>query len=229
MRFIKKSPSPPDFLLKWISEFKESGSAPKYGDLDSSVKNNLRTILFKEQREICCYCEQEITNDRKSVIEHFLPQSKFANHQLDYYNIHLSCTQDNKFCDTIKRNELIVNVLLHPECSSFFKYNFEGEILPNSSYYKNFEDFLKNEKKYNLRNIDLAVIHLILVLNLNDKYLVNERKKTISDLLSLKKEKLNTKQKIEDYIDKELSKAKSTRFPSLIFYFLNFWKSKIKS
>ncbi|CAA0159493.1 conserved hypothetical protein [Tenacibaculum maritimum] len=227
MRFIEKEIEAPSFLIHWINEFKKSDLNPTFKDLKGQEKKDFRTILFNEQKQICCYCEQEITNDHKSVLEHFLPQSQFKRHELDYYNLHLSCTHDNQYCDTSKANDLIVNVLLHPECESFFKYNTYGEILPNTHEYANFKDFLENKKQKKLRNKHLAIIHLISVLKLNSESLKNERKKTYNDLLKAKTTLFDTKKKIEDYINKEKLKNKSIRFPSLIFYFLNFWKGKL--
>ncbi len=48
-----------------------------------------------------------------------------------------------------------------------------------------------------------AVVHLITVLDLNNLQLVNERKKTFDDLLSVKDTQFDTLDKIEDYLEKK--------------------------
>jgi len=217
MRFIKKT-IPPTELTTWINIQKAAAISPNYGIFQNPEKRALKEYLIAEQKHICCYCEQEIKIDNKVVIEHQLPQSKFKHHELDYYNMHLSCTHDNKHCDTQKKDELIVNLLLHPECSKFFKYSPTGEILPNTHEYKNFEEFKENTNLLQFRF--QSVVHLISVLELNSNQLVNERKKTFNDIISNKDALFNTKAKIEAYLVMQNAKKISIRFPSLVRYVL---------
>lgn len=226
MRFINKNKIPPQILKDLKARLLEEGRAFRFEELRNPDKNNFREILIAEQKHLCCYCEQEVENNPlKVVIEHFLPQSKFAHHELDYYNLHLACSQSNLHCDTVKKDELIINLLLHPSCESFFKYSLTGEILPNTHEYKNFDDFKNNLHKLSLRF--QSVVNLISILELNKPELVRERKKTIDDLALLKDHLFNTVEKIDTYINTERAKDKRTRFPSLIEFYLNLLKEKI--
>jgi len=226
MRFIRKSRLEPQLLTDLKQRLITERKNFSFDELRNPDKKNFRAMLIVEQKYLCCYCEQEIENHPlRVVIEHFLPQSKFNVQELDYFNLHLSCTQSNNHCDTVKKDELIVNLLLHPDCASFFKYMPTGEILPNTHEYKSFSDFKANIASLQLRF--QAVVHLITVLDLNNLQLVSERKKTFHDLISVKDTQFDTLDKIEDYLEKQSNKAKSSRFPSLVEYLLNKQKTKV--
>ncbi len=226
MRFIRKNQIEPQLLTNLKQRLIAEGKKFSFKELINPDKNNFREILIAEQKYLCCYCEQEIENHSlRVVLEHFLPQSKFKVQELDYFNLHLSCTHSNKHCDTVKSDELIVNLLLHPDCASFFKYMPTGEILPNTHEYRSFSDFKANIASLQIRF--QAVVHLITVLDLNNLQLVSERKKTFDDLIRVKDTQFDTLDKIEDYLEKENAKANSSRFPSLVEYLLNKQKTKV--
>ena len=225
MRFIDKTISPVE-LTEWIRVQTEAKIEVNFGVFQNPEKKALKQYLLDEQKYICCYCEQEVKLDSTIVVEHFLPQSRFKKHELDYYNLHIACTHSNKHCDTVKGDELIVNLLLHPNCAFYFKYSPTGEILPNTHEFKNFAEFKANIS--NLKFRFQAVVHLISVLDLNNLQLIEERKKTINDLMSVKDTQFDTLAKIEDYLDRETAKTKSSRFPSLIEYLLNHQKTKVE-
>ncbi len=108
-------------------------------------KTQLRTYLFLEQSGICCYCKQNISNDHKSKIEHFLPRhdNKFASEIFNYYNLFLSCSgnavrqKDKKFhCDTLKNDKVItlnpskkknLNQLIYDELGGIYSYTKVGK------------------------------------------------------------------------------------------------------
>lgn len=226
MRFIRKNQIEPQLLTDLKQRLIEEGKKFSFKELKNPDKNNFREILIAEQKYLCCYCEQEIENHPlRVVIEHFLPQSKFKVQELDYFNLHLSCAHSNKYCDTVKSDDLIVNLLLHPDCASFFKYIPTGEILPNTHEYRSFSDFKANIASLQLRF--QAVIHLITVLDLNNLQLVSERKKTFDDFIEAKDTEFDTLEKIEDYLEKEILKTNSSRFPSLVEALLNQQKTKV--
>jgi uncharacterized protein (TIGR02646 family) len=202
MRFINKTLSPQE-LEEWKLQRLDAGQSLTYNDLSGNPQSILKTKLLDEQKHLCCYCQQVITL-QNSTIEHFLPQALFKRHEVDYLNLHLVCKCSrglkgiDTYCDVKKANELIVNLILHPLCESFFRYSKDGEMLPNSFEFKNYEDFLKNSNKLNLKN--QSILHLIQVLNLNANDLVSKRKKSINDLLSKMNSLFDTKLKIENIL-----------------------------
>ena len=123
MKRIMKTVPPREFLNWYRNRITE----PKiWDDLKSNLqsppvefdysKQELRTYLFDEQGSICCYCNQNILNNHKSKIEHFLPRhdKKYVKEIFNYYNLFLSCSgkadkeKDVKFhCDTLKNGSVI--------------------------------------------------------------------------------------------------------------------------
>lgn len=222
MRFIEKTYSPAS-LETWKGERISANQSLSYKDLDTQPQSDLKDLLILEQKGLCCYCQQVITK-ANSTIEHFLPQSKFKKHETEYLNLHLACNysrgkgikKENKYCDDKKGDDLIINVLLHSKCESFFRYTKNGEILPNDFAFKNLVEFNKNIEKLSLNN--QAILHLINVLNLNTTDLITKRKKTINDMFKVFKKMTDVKKK--GYLVKEEAKSKSSRFPSVVKYFI---------
>jgi len=68
---------------------------------------NLRKQLLQEQGYVCCYCLSRINCDN-SKIEHFRPQTKNRDVQIDYQNLFIACSggegskAKGQFCDTKK-------------------------------------------------------------------------------------------------------------------------------
>ena len=95
MRGSAKGDEPPE-LRAWKAAQLRSGIEPAYGDLQQSERGTTHRSLFAEQTGQCVYCGRGISLDRKQNyhIEHFRPQSKFPNLQLDYANMFLSCEPD---------------------------------------------------------------------------------------------------------------------------------------
>ena len=227
MRFIEKTSSPAS-LETWKTTRKNVGQSCTYGDLSGQPQNDLKAQLLTEQKNLCCYCQQKISNS-SSTIEHFLPQSQFKLHEVDYLNLHLACNcsrglkGEHRYCDVSKGNQLVVNAILHPECESFFRFA-NGEILPNDFTFKNFNEFKKNIAKLSVQN--QAIVHMIAVLNLNSNDLVTKRKKTIKDLTKVI-QSLDTVAKIDSYLTKEMAKENASRFPSLIKHYLILKRNKL--
>jgi uncharacterized protein (TIGR02646 family) len=69
--------------------------------------DNLRKQLLQEQGYICCYCMSRI-DCNNSKIEHFRPQTKNRDVQIDYQNLFIACNggegskSKEQFCDTKK-------------------------------------------------------------------------------------------------------------------------------
>jgi uncharacterized protein (TIGR02646 family) len=105
MRKINKS-APPPKLTKYKKEIGAS-----YDNMDSDVKDELKTFLLNEQGWVCGYCQQKITM-RKMKIEHFCEQSicnglkGTMDKRLDYTNLMAVCLGDagsyGLHCDSSK-------------------------------------------------------------------------------------------------------------------------------
>lgn len=104
-------------------------------DVDAvAAKCDLKQSLLSEQKFICCYCECRISL-RDSHIEHFQPKGKYASLQLDYNNLHASCTKEptgtnDEHCGHKKGNYFSIDLVspLEPDCSSHFTYQMDGTI-----------------------------------------------------------------------------------------------------
>lgn len=132
-----------------------------YANIPSTVKDDLKKSLLKEQGELCAYCMSRISLE-KMKIEHFLPQSVYPSEALEYSNLLAVCRgyegecSQNQTCDTKKSNGIISINPLNKTHINNITYSNDGTI--NSTSYHN----------------DL---HTILNLNLNS--LKNNRKKSI--------------------------------------------------
>jgi uncharacterized protein (TIGR02646 family) len=82
----------PESLELWIALGSENW-APNYKNLQNPEKRDLHLSLLREQGFTCCYCGQSIElND--SHIEHFRPQSIYADLALAYENRFASCIRE---------------------------------------------------------------------------------------------------------------------------------------
>ena len=129
-------------------------------------KNDLRQSLLTEQGYICCYCMQRISiNNMK--IEHWKPQTKYRELQLDYKNLLGACkggegsSPQSQHCDTKKGDEEITISPLdnHKNCEGLVKYRANGQIYSE-------DETINNE--------------LDKVLNLNMQTLVVNRREVIT-------------------------------------------------
>jgi len=223
MRFIAKERNPAS-LEKWKVKRITACQKCNYSNLDAAVLSDIRNQLLIEQKHLCCYCQQRITANN-STIEHFLPQKKFDLHQVEYLNLHLACNysrgikKENAYCDVKKGDDIIVNILLHPDCESYFYYSKNGEIFPDCNVKCiSFKEFKEN-KLSEFDDKTLSIIQLISVLNLNAPELISKRKShinTIFDNIDI----FDTKEKIEQYLTKENMKDKSSPFSSITKFFL---------
>ena len=105
-----------------------------YDNLPDAAKKDLRASLLEEQGYICCYCMQDI-NDDKMKIEHWESQSRDPSKQLNYDNLLAACPgNENKpanlqHCDTSKRNQALkINPAGKTNCEAFIKYSSNGTI-----------------------------------------------------------------------------------------------------
>ncbi|NUN99011.1 MAG: hypothetical protein HUU01_00190 [Saprospiraceae bacterium] len=187
MIFIKKNPEPPG-LKQYKSDIKHLGRTPLWEQFSGensdrtyeSAFEELRISLVKEQRSVCCYCQQKIafksaeTGKLLMKTEHFLPKKgKHAvpDKQLDYGNLLAVCfgnsdTEQEKHCDSHKLGNIL-------------------QAIPNPSEgkQKDFRPFLKYKVQINqqevlvlpMRNDERLEDDINKVLNLNEQSLRSKR------------------------------------------------------
>ncbi len=139
-------------------------------DCEKQQSGNLRWHLLKEQGYLCCYCLSRI-GCRHSKIEHFKPQSKYPQLQIDYKNLFIACSgdSDTKFhCDTRKGDQELSSVDLLINIENRISYEKTGKI-------KSSDPSLEKD--------------LIEILNINSPVLVEHRKQTYSDFIHLIRKK----------------------------------------
>ncbi|MDH0865875.1 retron system putative HNH endonuclease [Mitsuaria sp. GD03876] len=135
MRYIAKRQSPHEFE-RWRTDGKADGWSPRYRDLGGEDKRNLLRALLEEQAHLCCYCGSVI-GEADSHIEHFRPQSRFEQLDLDYSNLHASCVRTPKgmrptwHCGHAKENDFCEERFIAPteeDCEQRFIYALSGAV-----------------------------------------------------------------------------------------------------
>lgn len=194
MRFIQKRSVPPSFVTTYIAQRIAAGQVVTYNDFP--YKKELNEILRREQRNVCCYCQQSIDhfqgiNEGGSHNEHLVPQhGQHGNPalEMDYYNLYACCnyTRDlpwaDAYCGWHKGMQPIISFLQDKHCKHYFKYNIIGEILPNGAYFS-FDEYIA--KKSILPQNQKDALEAISILNLNQEVLRKRRKLVIEDFFRL--------------------------------------------
>ena len=196
MRYIKKNDEPA-FMTSWKQEREKAGQPLDYESF--SQKKVLNDILRAEQHGICCYCQQSIDHFQGALEggahnEHLIPEKgpdgDFSK-QMDYGNLYACCIDSKgtpkrekkkRHCGEAKEDKLIHPFIQDPLCSSFFRYNILGEIIPNGPYDR-WEDYEENVT--DLTGLVLKAYQTISTLNLNCNFLKDDRKKEINRLISI--------------------------------------------
>jgi uncharacterized protein (TIGR02646 family) len=174
---------------------------------------NLRKQLLEEQGYICCYCMSRI-DCHNSKIEHFKPQTKYKNFQIDYQNLFIACSggegkkRKEQCCDSFKGENELENINLLSNIEAYIKYSKIGKISsPNK----------KIDNELNSR------------LNLNNRILKRNRKESYQRLIQNLNKRGWTNQTIKHDIYKYKnrdSNGKYYEFCEMIVYFLT---KKLKS
>jgi uncharacterized protein (TIGR02646 family) len=187
-------------------------------------KPALNEILREEQGHICCYCQQEIqhygtVSAGSSHNEHLQPQHPYYWLDMDYSNLFASCNADGiaGYCGHHKGDEEIADFIRRGDCRKHFKYNVIGEILPEGSVYHRWEEYTKNYSSLSTSQQEAA--DAIRILNLNHRFLVAERKKTIGDIFILAKNISSVQ--AQHKIAVRNNQTPLVRFVDAIIYFLN--------
>lgn len=152
MKHVTKQPSPADFeawkayrsrirkgeLIRWgeLKGNRAQGPLPE-GAVDYS-KAEIRTVLFNEQRGLCCYCnDQLIDNASNTAIDHVSPKEGTANQHLifDYNNLSLSCKGNEKtpkprelHCDAEKHDKVLPLTQFDLNCETDIVFAIDGGI-----------------------------------------------------------------------------------------------------
>ena len=156
MKTITKSPEP-----RSLTHYR-SNTGANYEDYPS--KDELRTALSSEQGAICCYCMKRIRPELGGMkIEHWRCQSKNPKMQLVYSNLLGACLGNEgqpykkQYCDTRKGDKNLSRNPANPDhqVEAWVRYPSNGRIeSPDAKF-----------------NCELNQI-----LNLNDPFLVKNRK-----------------------------------------------------
>jgi len=179
MRFIDKSERCPEFD-NYIAKNKPA----VWDNFKKSIKLKLNQHLWREQKTICIYCQQQLPYKEKEIdheeeisfshIEHIRPKSKYKHLTFDYNNLSVSCQgfdckkADNKreFCghrkdrpDSEYDENKFLNPIELPDIESYFEYDMLGNIHPTS----------KDNKKAKKAQ------YMITILDLNHKILIDMR------------------------------------------------------
>lgn len=196
MRYIPKNINSPaaKLLDDWNRKRLKANQKLIYEDLD--CKSELNEELITEQGKICCYCQQRITKIKigragDAHNEHLLPQngpSAVFEKQTYYGNIFACCCHSQGFpknlqhCGEAKHDKIIYDFIKWVDCDSHFKYNSLGEITPAGEY-DTFKEFEDNRKKLSEKQIH--ALDTIKILKLNQKVLMEERRKDLFALISI--------------------------------------------
>lgn len=142
MKYITKGEEPESFKI-WKALAR---TTPNWGYsyLQNPEKRELHEALIREQGYICCYCGMRITRE-SSHIEHLKPQSiPNPDLTLEYTNLLASCQREREpkkpvHCGIAKDDwydeDLMVSPL-KPNCTDFFIYTDDGQILATDAIEK---------------------------------------------------------------------------------------------
>lgn len=176
---------------------------------------NLRRQLLQEQGYICCYCMGRISCDN-SKIEHFKPQTKYRELQIDYQNLFVACKggeglqEKEQFCDTKKGEKDLkyIDLLASVEQNIFY---------------------VKGAKSISIKSTDKNVDkELNDILNLNVMILEQNRKEAYDSVMKNLKSRGFTVPNIKKALNYYKSKhnEKFEPYCEMIIYFLT---KKLKS
>ena len=146
MKYIQKEESPKDFEI-WkekkknrrldlakITDLTNAKLDKRWDNLKSKVDifKLLRESLLKEQGFLCCYCQQRILLELKTVaVEHLIARSEDGTLLFEYTNLLASCLggkkeeteeTDTKYCNQGRGQTPLELSPLQKDCETFFDY-----------------------------------------------------------------------------------------------------------
>ena len=177
-------------LRDWKAVQRRSAIEPEYRNLQQPERGATEKSLFAEQTGQCVYCGRGMSLDRKQHyhIEHFRPQSKYHDLQLDHTNLFLSCGPDSDLgsrntCGHHKDDwfEEDCHIPPAPEaCAERFRFRSSGHISGDGSP---------------------EADKMIGTLNLNHRELVTERRDMIEALDDALNNGIPPEVLVQDFLD----------------------------
>lgn len=113
--------------------------------LSGKDKINIKQALLNEQGFICCYCQQRIELDKKTIIEHFMARATNPAQMFDYENLFACCDGGDterqyqneqkipkaqripQYCGSKKDDKEICINPLDENCETHFSYSFNPD------------------------------------------------------------------------------------------------------
>lgn len=142
MRGSAKEEEPAE-LRAWKAVQRGAGIEPTYADLQQPERDAAERSLFAEQTGQCVYCGCKISlgEHQRYHIEHFRPQWKYRELQLDYANLFLSCGPRDEHgprntCGNHKDRWFDENCHVPPvpdSCASRFRFRSSGRLAGDGS------------------------------------------------------------------------------------------------
>ncbi len=165
----------PDFFKKAKEKISNPAEYRSWENKNiTNIKPKLKEYIVHEQKNLCAYCERKLENIEELSIDHFKKRKLFPELTLDFYNLFVSCNNPYH-CENFKDNKKLskndYEKIIHPSLEDpeeYLEYNLTGEIVPRENL-----DPLKREK----------ALFTIEVFNLNDRGLIEDRKKIISIII----------------------------------------------
>lgn len=130
MKYINKGEEPTEFT-EWKGRTNHRRS---YKNLGNPTKSIVKQALMEEQGYICCYCEQALI-ETDSHIEHFIPQTRDPEKDIEFSNMLCSCQNqvrrgEPRHCGNLKADQELAISPLDENCEQYFKYTYDGYIEP---------------------------------------------------------------------------------------------------
>lgn len=226
MRYIHKNINSEahKLLEDWNKIQRAAGLSLTYDTFND--KKKLNDLLIEEQGGICCYCQQKITelkrtkNSGDSHNEHLVPQSVNEGLQTNHGNIFACCCFSSgypvelQYCGEAKKNNEIYGFIKWIDCASHFKYSIDGEIMPEGIY-RSLEEFKNHMEALDVKQ--RKALEAIITLNLNQISLKDERKKDIMALIKMLNKLTfdQVQQKINEFNNKPYQ-----RFIDMLLYYM---------
>lgn len=185
MKHIIKGSEPPSLL-----QYRQTQDANYDG---YHPKEPLKQALLKEQGYICCYCMQRISQENMEI-EHWKPESKYPELQIDYKNLLASCSgnrgkrKSDQHCNPRKADQ---------------------EITINPLYPQNCENYISSSKGTIVYHDETINSQVNDILNLNLQTLIDNRKIALDAVIEVLNRKFPQKTWSQEAIKKKLDEINS--------------------
>ncbi|WP_321404711.1 retron system putative HNH endonuclease [Maridesulfovibrio sp.] len=131
---------------------------------EGGVKDDLRKALCEEQGYLCCYCQNQISDDADGMrVEHWACQRKNVDKRFEYGNLLAACCgsegqgRKNHHCDVLKASSDLKYNPADFDVESVIKYKANGEIY---SIDKDFNEQLGSVNSPGILNLNLRRLRM---------------------------------------------------------------------